>query len=557
MRRFVCHRNSVVLILFLACSAPSRAFQAAPSETRADFVVMAEGRAVGTESVAITQSADGWSITAVESIGPPINLATSRFVLRYSTDWRPLSLEIDGTLGGRALTLQTTFADGTARTAGTQQGEPINVSHTVSPQSIILPAGFFASYAALALRLGSAAVGSTLPLYILPQGEVTATVTRVTPRRFIAPSGAIDVRQFDLTLPTAGSPVHLEVWVDQRNHLARLAAGGTGLVIIRNDISAAAIREETITRAGDQEVFIPALGFTIAGTLSRPTGAPVRAPAVLLIGGAGSQDRDEVIARTPVFGHIANAIADAGFLVLRYDKRGIARTGGRTESATLADYAEDALGLVKWLRKRPDVDPDRIAVVGYAEGGAMALLAASREGKIGAVGLIASAGQTGRELTLLQQQRSLAASGASEADRQTRVRQQEQVIAAVLQGTGWDNVPPAIRRQADTPWFKSWLLFDPAKVVPKVKRPMLILTGALDTQFPPSQADTLETLGRARKKLPPAATHKVIVPQVNHLLVSARTGEEAEYAQLSGAPVAAPVTSAITEWLKTALPPKK
>jgi dienelactone hydrolase len=557
MWRLVCHRSSVVLVLLLACAGPTGAFQAAQSETRAEFVVLSEGRAIGTESVAISRTPDGWTLAAVEAIGPPLNLTTSRFVVRYGPDWRPLSLAIDGMLGNRALSLQTTFADGVARTQGTQQGEPLNVTHEVAPQAIILPAGFFASYSALAPRLGTAAVGTTLPLYILPQGQLTATVTRVTPRRFVAPSGAIDVRQFDLTLSTTGAPTYLEVWIDQSSQLARVAAEGSGLVIIRNDMSSAMIREETITRAGDQEVFIPALGFTIAATISRPAGAPARAPAVLMIGGAGEQDRDEVTARIPVFGHLANAIADAGFMVLRYDKRGVARSGGRTESATLADYAEDALGMVRWLRKRPDVDPNRIAVIGYAEGGAMALLAAAREDKIGAVGLLAAPGQTGREITLLQQQHALVASGASESDRQTRIAQQEQIIAATLKGTGWENVPPAIRRQADTPWFRSWLLFDPAAVVPKVKRPMLIVTGALDTQFPPSQADRLETLARARKKLPPAATQKVVVPGVNHLLVAARTGEAAEYAALAGSAVAPAVTSAVTDWLKSTLPPKK
>lgn len=496
-------------------------------------------------------------MSASETLGAPVDLTTSRFLLRYAPDWRPVSLVIEGTLGNRQLTLSTSFVDGTARTQGTQQGEPINVTHPVSSQSIVLPAGFFSAYAALAARLGSATAGTTIPVYILPQGEVTATVARVTPRRFLAPTGAIDLRQFDLTLATGGAPTGIEIWVDARNQLARVTVSGSGLVVMRTDISSAMVREETITRAGDQEVFVPANGFTIAATLSKPAGAPARAPAVLLIGGAGTQDRDEVTARVPVFGHLANAIADAGFLVVRYDKRGVGRTGGRTESATVSDYADDALGLVKWLRKRPDVDPGRVAILGYAEGGALALLAASRQSDIKAIALVATNGQTGREVTVLQQQRALTAMGLSDADRQTRVAQQEQVMSAVLMGTGWDAIPPAIRRQADTPWFKTWLLFDPATVMPKVKQPLLVVTGALDTQFPPAQAERLETLARARKKLLPAATQKIVVPGVNHLLVQARTGEEAEYLDLPGAAVAAPVTSAITDWLKTTLPPKK
>jgi len=91
----------------------------------------------------------------------------------------------------------------------------------------------------------------------------------------------------------------------------------------------------------------------------------------------------------------------------------------------------------------------------------------------------------------------------------------------------------------------------------KIKQPVLILTGSLDVQFPPAQADRLETLARERKKLPATATRKVIVPGVNHLLVAARSGEVDEYSSLTGAAVGPPVTSAIAEWLGTALPPRK
>jgi fermentation-respiration switch protein FrsA (DUF1100 family) len=86
-------------------------------------------------------------------------------------------------------------------------------------------------------------------------------------------------------------------------------------------------------------------------------------------------------------------------------------------------------------------------------------------------------------------------------------------------------VPSDVRRQADTTLFKSWLTFDPATVIPHLDQPLLIVQGALDTEFPVANADRLETLSRARTKLPATATTKVIVPGVNHRLVPATTGE--------------------------------
>jgi hypothetical protein len=316
-------------------------------------------------------------------------------------------------------------------------------------------------------------------------------------------------------------------------------------------------REVNITRAGDEDVFVPALGFKLSGTLSKPAAPAGRGPAVVLVGGAGSEDRDQRVAGIPIFGQLAGALADRGYVVIRYDTRGVGRSSGRVESATLEDYADDALSAVEWLKKRPDVDPDRVAIVGYGEGGAIALVAGSRQKRIGGLCVIAAPGQSGRDVTILQQQHALERSSEPDASKRAKSDLQLQVLDAVIKGTGWDGVPPAVQHQADTAWFRSWLLFDPAKIMKKVNQPLLIVGGELDRQFPPAQADRLETLARARKKLPPQATQKVIVPGINHLLVAATTGEEDEYPALSSASVSPAVTSAVADWLSTTLQKRK
>src|SRR5690606_28528852 len=122
-------------------------------------------------------------------------------------------------------------------------------------------------------------------------------------------------------------------------------------------------------------------GFNLGATITRPRGQnlPARLPAVVLLSGSGANDRNGTAVGIPIIGQIAGALADAGFLVVRYDKRGHEQSGGRAESATLSDFAEDARRVVNWLRDRDDVDPRRIAVVGHSEGAMVALLAASRE----------------------------------------------------------------------------------------------------------------------------------------------------------------------------------
>jgi pimeloyl-ACP methyl ester carboxylesterase len=181
------------------------------------------------------------------------------------------------------------------------------------------------------------------------------------------------------------------------------------------------------------------------------------------------------------------------------------------------------------------------------------MLAASKNDRVAALVLVATIGVTGKELNLYQVTHGLERSNRSEADKQATIELQKKIQEAVLTGNGWDKIdlPPGLRQQADTPWFQSYLAFDPAKVMRNVEQPILVVQGELDTQVPPSNADRLEELARARKKAPPAKVVKV--PGVNHLLVPSKTGEFEEYNQLGNAQISPVVSGAIVSWLKETL----
>ena len=127
------------------------------------------------------------------------------------------------------------------------------------------------------------------------------------------------------------------------------------------------------------------------------------------------------------------------------------------------------------------------------------MLAATREKKIASLVLMATIGSTGADLILEQQRHQLDLMKVSDAERQEKIDLQQKVQAAVISGKGWEGIPPEVRKQADTPWFRSLLQFDPAKVMPKVKQPILIIQGDLDTQVAPPHAEKLAELARARK----------------------------------------------------------
>jgi len=197
------------------------------------------------------------------------------------------------------------------------------------------------------------------------------------------------------------------------------------------------------------------------------------------------------------------------------------------------------------------VDPKRIVLLGHGDGAWVALLTAAREKRVAAVVSIAGAATPGTELNLEQQRLALSRSTLPQSDRDRRIALQKQIQSAVLTGKGWEGVPPELRRQADTPWFQSFLQFEPREVIEDVRQPLLLVHGALDRQVPVEHLERLAEL--ARTESDSKSVEVVVVRGVNHLLLPAVTGEVAEYATLTDRNVSRDVTVAVTEWLTRTL----
>lgn len=527
-----------------------------PSTTvtgEATLRVFARGAVIGTEESAVTREAGGWTITSSGRLNAPLNIVNRRLQIRYDLNWKPLELTLDATVRGQTQTIHTTFSGSTATSQVNIAGQSRVLTAMTTPE-ILLPSPFFAPYEALAVRLRTAKPGSTIAGFAPAQTELTIRVGDSASERIQTPKETIEAKHTHVTITPEGvvsPPVEADVWADSNGRLLRVSVPSQGLEVVREDVASVATRRVPISRPNDEQVRIPGNGFVLAGTLSKPAKAgSMRLPAVLLVGGSGPTDRDELIFGIPIFGQLADAVADAGFIVLRYDKRGVGTSGGRDEAATLADYADDVRAAVKFLSERKDVDPRRIAVVGHSEGGIVAMLAAARDRRIAALALLSTPGVTGAELNLEQVKHALDRTTRSAADKQATIELQKKIQQAVLTGSGWEPLA-AYRKQADTPWFQSFLAFDPARVMRDIRQPVLIVQGDLDTQVAPANAGRLEALAGQRKNRP--AAQVVRVHGINHLLVPATTGEADEYPNLRDKRVSAEVSRAIVSWLQTTL----
>ncbi len=124
---------------------------------------------------------------------------------------------------------------------------------------------------------------------------------------------------------------------------------------------------------------VPSLG-ELPGILTVPKGdGPF--PAVVLIHGSGSSDKDEAVGGLKPFRDLAEGLAEKGVAVYRFDKRsyiyGMEMAGDR--QMTLMDESiDDAVNAVQLLASQEKIDPNRIFVLGHSLGG-YAIPAIARE----------------------------------------------------------------------------------------------------------------------------------------------------------------------------------
>jgi uncharacterized protein len=114
-------------------------------------------------------------------------------------------------------------------------------------------------------------------------------------------------------------------------------------------------------------------------------------PGILLVHGSGATDMNETLGFVHIdnetdtkiypsarpFFQIAEYLSDRGFVVLRYDKRGV--DGNFTildtnvwGNATTKDFKQDAEKALNILIQQPEVDANRITVLGHSEGATIA-----------------------------------------------------------------------------------------------------------------------------------------------------------------------------------------
>lgn len=303
-------------------------------------------------------------------------------------------------------------------------------------------------------------------------------------------------------------------------------------------------------------------GITLAGTLTLPPSEGT-SPAVLLLSGSGAQDRDEA-----VFGHrpffvLADYLTRRGIAVLRVDDRGVGGSTGDFDKATAMDYASDAIACIAYLKSRKEINHELIGLVGHSEGGMIAPIAAVQSPDIAFIVLIASPGLPIKEMEYSEAARTLEANGASD-DLIARNRAMQESLFAVINqetnskvvkdeltsiieeffkglseeekkiiGISEENLEVYVHnqfRRIHSPWFRFYLNFDPGTALQKVACPVLAINGEKDVQVT-SKENLRAIIGALKAGGNKNYTVKEL-PNLNHLLQNAETGNISEYGKI-------------------------
>ncbi len=275
----------------------------------------------------------------------------------------------------------------------------------------------------------------------------------------------------------------------------------------------------------------------LSGMLTIPAGqGPF--PAVVLLSDSGPHDRDGTVGDFAPLGQLADYLTRRGVAVLRFDDRGVGKSGG-TPAATTADLVSDAQSGLNYLRTRPEIDLSHLGLVGHGEGGNVALLAAAQPLPPAFVVALAAYGLPGRDIVVQQQATTLRTLGTEnvqieaatkrqlamlEIIRQTTDNAQAQAIVANMlkqNNAAIDNVTAqASATEMTSPHYRYFLAFNPIDKLSAVACPVLLLNGTSDlTVNADANLNILEKSLKAGKKT--VVVHKM--PGVNHLFQPEQT----------------------------------
>jgi dienelactone hydrolase len=234
-------------------------------------------------------------------------------------------------------------------------------------------------------------------------------------------------------------------------------------------------------RFAEHEVVVGEGPLAVPGTLTVPRGTGPF-PAAILLAGGGPFDRDGTAGPLKPLKDLAWGLGSRGVACLRFDKVGAVHAEVLAEMLefTAADeylpYVRDAY---RQLAQSPEIDSDRIHIVGHSMGAKMAPRAAEAEPRIAGLVLMA-ADAAPMQRSAVRVVRYLAGLGVAPDEMIAVMEQQAANVerADLSSSTPTDDLPLGYSGA----YWLDMRGYDPVATAKKLTQPMLILQGGRDYQ---------------------------------------------------------------------------
>ena len=227
--------------------------------------------------------------------------------------------------------------------------------------------------------------------------------------------------------------------------------------------------------------------ISFEGTLTIPKKeGPLR--AVLLLGTAAGFDRED----QGLFTQLADRLGNEGFIVLRFDRRGIGSSSGAALSTTSNEEYEDSSAALDYLLSRREADPERIAVIGHGKGAFFASRLAADKKNIRALVLMSPLISLSGETDINFDNLSEMAKKMKWDDQYLKLAMKSRMeTAETIKRAKGDRIS-LLGTRCFLKKLREDIEANPIDIIRKVDVPVLILHGKEDELIPAKAASTLD-----------------------------------------------------------------
>lgn len=472
------------------------------------FRVYQGGQEVGTEEYTLSKVAGGWMIDSRVSL-PGISME-QHFQANEDAEVVDYSLKI--TARGQVQEIVVSQRDGELD-YGVKMSNTLVFSKTLPGRALLLDNNIWSHYILAIMQYDKAKGGAQQLKVLVPQAVPNGLGIADVSVRLVGTADDLDEYSVNVLGLT------IRVWAKSGTYdIVKITIPAQSIEVMCNaqtepiaGMPEGELMETPPVPAGviEKEVVFQGHGTTLRGSLSLPSEGSGPWPGVVLIAGSGPTDRDGntplIQGRIDNLRSIAHFLSANGYVVLRYDKRGIGESDPliSIDDISFDYYVKDVVCAYEFLQLQEEVIRDAVSLAGHSEGALLSLMAAT-EIEPKSIMLLAGSGKSLGETILRQvemQLEPLVQGGAlSRADKDKATRDLSDAVMAVIEGRPYDfassQVSPLVESLIlslvnQRPFAQKALSVDPTAYFANLDCPVLIVQGGADIQVLWEDAITL------------------------------------------------------------------